>query len=902
MPSHSMTFDRALEVFEKQWPDYGGMVRNAEPFCSGPETIREAEKRFHEFTFLEGVSTLFLYGLGSGFDYVAAKQWLEGNPERLLVILEDNFGVINLFLQSELALDLLFDLQVLLVPFESKTENFEIRFPQNFEMILHAGVGVEYFMIFSRSYESVRKEFCALLKQHIHLRISDFLWLRQFFDKYMIRQIFDNLLNNSLSLSETQTGSHLFQKFPGIPTIICAAGPSIQDQLPLIKALKNKALIFGAGTGMNTLNQSGIMPHFGCGMDPNTSSESRIMTNTAFEVPYFVSTHFNYRAQNILHGPKLFFRGLEDYQVIEYFIEKLGIQHEKQLEYHISTTCGCLALAVELGCNPIIFTGLDLSYTDRKRYVDAIKAHPIDPKREDHFINVLPNDHLLPAKNIQGKEIYTRPDWINEGTYYSLFARSHPELKLINATKEGLQLSYMDHASLSEVVEKVLRQSFDLDNWVYVEVALADALPLNKQKVTSCIFEWKRSLEKGAELLLAMIKELLDFDDTRGEIPETLGSEKYHNLKKELDNELVETYLLKDINNSFKKKSIRRQLVLRYHSHHLSPEERYQRKFELELIRLKYFHDFVTIQLECIDSLEKQGQLSEGKSSESTKSVLIQENWERYLFSEGQFAIKDSELELDFREDFSPALLAEDPEQITEESQLFYASMIDGIPEGECRLYDRQGWLKGRWYYLEGKLHGPSIFYNQEGVVLAQGWFIRDERQGKNVQYYPSGRIYSRQRYRDGCLDGLQEYYYENGQPKTFFSFIDGQLEGEVWLYYPNGGCKRKLTYSKGKRHGKECLWIEDGQLVNEAEYDQGTPVGVARKWNASGRLTVEKKYVDTLGHFDLREWNKEGKLQTEQIYIREDVGDTLMHMQKETTDKLSYLKDMLSKRVDKRE
>lgn len=874
------------QVFFEQWPGFIEKIENADPsmveMCQTAEgVIKDSESWFESLSLPEGLETLFVYGIGSGYEYFAAKKWLDESSGRLLFFFEDDFALLSNFFETERAKEILNHPQVLIVPFESKVQKLQMHFSDDLERILYTAVNASYSTVFSSFYKKSRPDFCTAFSQFIHLKIGEFKWSMHFLKIDVIKQSFKNMCHNLLALPSLKNGEHLFGKFNDIPAIICAAGPSIKEQLPLLKRLKNRALIFGAGTGMNTLNQGGVLPHLGCGIDPNLSSESRIKTNTAYEVPYFVTSQFNDKAQKLLHGPQLYFKGGGVEKSNDWFLDELGLDRFTHLSFSVSTTCACLAIAHRLGCNPVIFTGIDLSYTGDKRYIEDVQTHPTDRASEGYIIKKIPEESLIKAKNLLGKTIYTRTDWIIEGTYYTQYATVFPKLHLINATKEGLLLSGINHRSLDSLLMDQLSISYDLDNWVFVEMITAPQLKVAKESAYKQLHIWKRGLQECQQALISLLKILLDKDHSNA-----LESKQYVKALNDFLETVSYQIFLKQLDASFQKLAMREQIKLRYHSSCYSEVELYEKKLEIELVRLRFLHDYAQEQQQVIDALDHE----EFDESEEAIAELFDVECD-YRFENGDFEIDDDDLNIHFKERFIPKTIGEASETIDSESQRFFASCVEGVPDGECLLYFLSGKIKARWYYKEGKLHGPSSFYTEEGKLLARGWFVDDERQGRNLQYYPSGSLYSNQRFRDGLLDGKQQYYYENGQKKTQFNYSEGFLEGSVELYYANGKSKRTHPFHKGKLHGIERFWNEAGVLVIEAEYDSGAPVGKAKEWYQNGLLKMEKIYVDSKNNIDLRRWNDQGQLIYEKLYMPEKISEESIESGALLSDAVGQLK-----------
>ena len=121
------------------------------------------------------------------------------------------------------------------------------------------------------------------------------------------------------------------------------------------------------------MNAADIEPHFAAGIDPNSPQYLRLLHNTSFETPYFYRGRMHHPAFRLIHGPRLYINGGGGYDTPEWFEEHLGIASEVVDEGH-NVVNFCTSLAYELGCNPIIFVGLDLAYTGMQAYAPGVVA------------------------------------------------------------------------------------------------------------------------------------------------------------------------------------------------------------------------------------------------------------------------------------------------------------------------------------------------------------------------------------------------------------------------------------------------------------------------------------------------------------------------------------------------
>jgi len=139
----------SLEIINGQWPGFVEKIHNADTSkikkCytnqkeinflindqyvhSQKGALKEAKVWFHSLPIQKATDSLLIYGIGAGYGYLAAKEWLEENSNRLLIFFEDDFALLSKFLETDLSNEVMNHRQVIVVPFDSKIETKEIRF------------------------------------------------------------------------------------------------------------------------------------------------------------------------------------------------------------------------------------------------------------------------------------------------------------------------------------------------------------------------------------------------------------------------------------------------------------------------------------------------------------------------------------------------------------------------------------------------------------------------------------------------------------------------------------------------------------------------------------------------------------------------------------------------------
>lgn len=279
-----------------------------------------------------------------------------------------------------------------------------------------------------------------------------------FLDRLFSLVSFDNFLQNTKNVPHSFYVNAWKNRFQDIPAIICGAGPSLQQEIDLLKKAQNKALVLAGGSAISALTNQGIMPHLGMAVDP-TFQEYRILkSNVGFEVPILYSSRVFGDIFSCMNGPMGYMRTALGQLHDLWMEEKAGLSgvfigSSLSVEALSVTTMG-LALAHFMGCNPIVFCGVDLSYTNKKRYAEGVMANSqIDLEEMDKEKKV--DERLYLRKDIQGNDIYTSVKWIMESAAISDFAKRHKSRVFYNATSKGLGFKDIPFKSLGSILESL---------------------------------------------------------------------------------------------------------------------------------------------------------------------------------------------------------------------------------------------------------------------------------------------------------------------------------------------------------------------------------------------------------------------------------------------------------------
>lgn len=272
------------------------------------------------------------------------------------------------------------------------------------------------------------------------------------FSKIFYRNIFENWKHIISS-----PGVHcLKNKYLGIPAVIVSAGPSLDKNIPFLKESAHRVMVIAVATALRPLIKSNIAVDFVVAVDPDESTLQffdfeNIPENTwlVFDpcVPSAVVDKFPNRKIRIDSGVCLS-RWLASMQEEDNFLGKT-----------FSVAHAAFLLSRFLGCNPIILTGQDFSFDQRRlhcgdSYYDLVRKDKISARQplkllEDYKYNEF-SSSFRSARNIFAKEVVTTTALT---TYKNVFAdKVDAHTYIYNATEGGLPISGVPSITLREAI------------------------------------------------------------------------------------------------------------------------------------------------------------------------------------------------------------------------------------------------------------------------------------------------------------------------------------------------------------------------------------------------------------------------------------------------------------------
>ncbi|MCB1134808.1 MAG: motility associated factor glycosyltransferase family protein, partial [Chlamydiia bacterium] len=557
---------------------------------------KEAEEWFSSLKLNKEVNVLFVYGVGLGYYFDAAKAWLDESIGHYLVFIEDDIEVMYRLMQTEKGSEILDHKQTQL-HFLSGWGDADAMFQW-----------LAWFFVLTcpevsalQSYQRSKPEVFAELGSRI---MHDSVFTDSIAAEYMRfgRSFFRNFYRNMLSLEHSFSGNALFDKFHNIPAIICGAGPSLNKNGELLASLGSRALIFAGGSSLNALSSRGMLPHFGAGIDPNPAQYERLINNYAYEVPFFYRNRMYWDAFRTIHGPRLYMTGAGGYDIAQWFDERLGIEGDVIDEGH-NVVNFSVEIARRLGCNPIVFVGMDLSYTNMQAYADGVVTDTT-VQAKDIQETVSADMAAFPRPDIYGNPVYTLWKWINESQWISDYAKEHKATQFINATEGGLGFEGVANMTLAEVKDQFLGFEFDLPALVHTEIQNATLPHVTTEKVLEGMQVLRQSLQRVVELSEGLIEEAHDLQDRikrHHSVPENLQTGRGALFEEDLSEEPAYTKAIALCAQVCNKVLARRLFQIRYDKAFKNEQERNLERIKVNIEKYNFIKGAALLNLSVME-------------------------------------------------------------------------------------------------------------------------------------------------------------------------------------------------------------------------------------------------------------------------------------------------------------
>jgi len=256
----------------------------------------------------------------------------------------------------------------------------------------------------------------------------------------------------------------LTSKHKGRPGILVSAGPSLDDILPYLKQVGERAILGCVDTALPILSREGISPQYVFSLDPQEDSFQYFQDNLESKAKLIFTPTANSKIVHCYRGEKfiVFKEGHSKYK------EDDTVNNDKgSTRSGGSVSCLALDMFVQFGCNPVFLIGQDLSFPNNRSYssfsnnneqmLDKLDNH--NSLTETHYAKSRENK-TISIKTNDGRKVETNQAMYSYLRAIEEIAAENPKIKIYNLCSRGARI---DHVISLGSVKELLK--FLLNNY-----------------------------------------------------------------------------------------------------------------------------------------------------------------------------------------------------------------------------------------------------------------------------------------------------------------------------------------------------------------------------------------------------------------------------------------------------
>ena len=303
---------------------------------------------------------------------------------------------------------------------------------------------------------------------------------------YYSKEMIHNIMELSRDIIEQYSVVQLTdivckKEFEGMPAILIAAGPSLDNNIEKLKQIKDSVFIMAVDTALNTVLKHDIIPDMTISVDghkPLVLFEDERVKN----IPISLSAISN--AKIIEQNNAMRFYELEQGEYLSAIYNKLG-KEIKGLPTGGSVANNACSLLTLMGFKTIIFMGLDLAYPGGIEHTkEAYHELTLIDKSKKEYIEI---------EDIWGNKVLTEENMNLYRKWFESYIKIMPQIRFIDATEGGALIHGTEIKNMDEVIGEFHNKIYDKD------VLWKDLLPyLNReeqQRAIKFIKEIPQSIE-----------------------------------------------------------------------------------------------------------------------------------------------------------------------------------------------------------------------------------------------------------------------------------------------------------------------------------------------------------------------------------------------------------------------
>lgn len=281
-------------------------------------------------------------------------------------------------------------------------------------------------------------------KPSLNIIPEEFINLKYLFEEYEMSKsgiieysdiLYDNFKENINNFDDNV--DTLFNKYKDTPLYLIAAGPSLDKNINVLSKVKDNGIILSVGRAVRSLLAAGITPNYIIITDPSDFLYDMQLKDLNIDVPIIVLSTCD---KNVILK----------YNGFKYIALQKGYapaeEYAKDNKNKLVRTGGSVAttgldIAIKMGCNPIVFVGQDLAFTDNQTHSkDTFSKEVVETfsfrNIEDIYGNIVQTHRSL----------YSYRRWIQNRI------AEEKDIEFIDATEGGARIEGTKVVSLKECI------------------------------------------------------------------------------------------------------------------------------------------------------------------------------------------------------------------------------------------------------------------------------------------------------------------------------------------------------------------------------------------------------------------------------------------------------------------
>jgi hypothetical protein len=244
-------------------------------------------------------------------------------------------------------------------------------------------------------------------------------------------------------------------RFRKTPAVLVSAGPSLDRNISHLKNYADRVLVISADTALKPLLAAGIEPHFVLSADPAYVNYLHLK-DAPVDRCLLVAESTAYPDTLKMFDRRTFICQFKNSSLQE-LSEVLGPKGTLRAWGSVATMC--LDFAMHLQCNPIIFIGQDLAFSEGRTYCTGLHwerewfqgiSNPDGWKKR--WAEICERNLCVPATDIFGQPVNSTEKLVSYWNWIQAEILNHPSTQFINATEGGILNAPAEIMSLREAL------------------------------------------------------------------------------------------------------------------------------------------------------------------------------------------------------------------------------------------------------------------------------------------------------------------------------------------------------------------------------------------------------------------------------------------------------------------